>query len=129
MKFKEAITYGASKLQYKSLKEGQIKMVEGYLSDQDVFVCSPTGSGKSLCLEIAPYTIDWVKFGSFEEENLIRTVCLIVVPLLSLMHDQVASLKRKGIAAICIGPESRRKILKLYKMDTTIWFLAVRRHF
>ena len=61
MKFKEAIAYGASKLQYESLKEGQIITVEGYLSGQDVFVCSPTGSGKSLFFEIAPYAIDWVK--------------------------------------------------------------------
>ena len=52
MKFKEAIAYGASKFQYDSLKEGQRKTVEGYLSGQDVFVCSPTGSGKSLCFEI-----------------------------------------------------------------------------
>ena len=95
MKFKEAIAYGASKLQYESLKEGQIKTVEGYLSGQDVFVCSPTGSGKSLCFEIAPYAIDWVRFGPLEEENIISTVCVIVAPLLSLMHDQVASLKKE----------------------------------
>ena len=111
-KFKEAIAYGASKLQYESLTEGQIKTVEGYLSGQDVFVCSPTGSGKSLCFEIAPYAIDWVRFGPLEEENIVRTVCVIVAPLLSLMHDQVASLKRKGIAAICIGPECSQEDLK-----------------
>lgn len=112
MKFKEAIAYGASKLQYESLTEGQIKTVEGYLSGQDVFVCSPTGSGKSLCFEIAPYAIDWVRFGPLEEENIVRTVCVIVAPLLSLMHDQVASLKRKGIAAICIGPECSQEDIK-----------------
>ena len=111
MKFKEAIAYGASKLQYESLKEGQIKTVEGYLSGQDVFVCSPTGSG-SLCFEIAPCAIDWVKFGPPEEENIVRTVCVIVAPLLSLMHDQVASPKRIGIAAICIRPECSQEDIK-----------------
>lgn len=115
MEFKDAIAYGVSKLDYESLKEGQTKTVEGYLSSQDVFVCSLTGSGKSLCFEIAPYAIDWVKYGPFEEENPVRThaVCVIVVPLVSLMNDQVACLQRKGIAAICIGPDSSQEDIKV----------------
>lgn len=58
MKFTEAMAYNASKIQYELLKEGQIKTVEGYLSGQDVFVCFPTGLGKSLCFEIVPDAID-----------------------------------------------------------------------
>ena len=36
----EAIEYGLSKLNFKSLKEGQRKAVESYLSDRYVFVYS-----------------------------------------------------------------------------------------
>ena len=100
----EAIQYGLSKVNYKALKEVQRETVEAYLFGKDVFMCAPTGSGKSLCFEIAPYAIDWVKFGSVEGET-VRTVCVVVAPLVSLMNDQVASLQMKGIAAICIGPD------------------------
>lgn len=75
MTFKEAIAYDAWKLQYESLKDGRIKTVKGYLSGQDVFVCSPTGSGKSLCFEIVPDVIDWVRFRPVEGENIVRTIC------------------------------------------------------
>ena len=34
-----------------SLREVQQKVVEAYLGGQDVFVCLPTGSGKSFCFE------------------------------------------------------------------------------
>ena len=67
---------------------------EAYLCSKGVFVCAPTGSGKSLCFKVAPYVIDWVKFGWVEGETTVRTVYMyvIVAPLVSLMNDQVASL-------------------------------------
>jgi superfamily II DNA helicase RecQ len=51
-KVKEAISYGSKKLGYQSLREVQQKVaiVEAYLGGQDVFVCLPTGSGKSFAL-------------------------------------------------------------------------------
>ena len=32
--------------------------IEAYLSGKDVFVSAPTGAGKSLTFELAPYTFD-----------------------------------------------------------------------
>jgi len=32
---------------------------------------------KSLCFEVAHYVIDWVKFGPFEGERSVCTVCII----------------------------------------------------
>jgi len=51
----DALDFGLRKLEYSQLREGQRKVVEAYLSGRDVVFCSPTGSGKSLCFEIAPF--------------------------------------------------------------------------
>ena len=66
-------------------------MIEAYLSGRDVLMISPTGSGKSLTLHIAPFAIDFFKHG---ERDDIQTVCLVIFPLVSLMNDQVSSLRR-----------------------------------
>ena len=79
--------------------------------------------------EIAPYAIDCVKFGSFKKENIVGTVCVIMAPLLSLMHDQVASLKRKSIAAICIRPECSQEGIKAILNGHYNLVLAARRRF
>jgi len=40
------------------------------------------------------------KFGPFEKERAVRTVCVIIsCTLIYLMNDQTASLQRKGCAA------------------------------
>lgn len=118
--------YDASQLRYELLNEGQ-KTVEGCLSGQELFVCSPTGSGKSLCFEIAAL-IDWVKFGPLEEENKVPTICVVVAPL-SFMHDLVASLQRKGIATICIEPECLQEDIKAIQNGRYNLVLADQRHF
>ena len=45
--------FGLQKLGYSKLQDGQKHVVEAYLTGKDVFFCSPTGSGKSLCFETA----------------------------------------------------------------------------
>ena len=52
---------------------------------------SPTGSGKSLTFHIVPFAIDFFKHG---ERDDIQTVSLVIFPLVSLMNDQVSSLRR-----------------------------------
>jgi superfamily II DNA helicase RecQ len=41
-----------------------------------------------------------------EKQTAPKTICLVVAPLVSLMKDQISSLRSKGVSAICIGPES-----------------------
>ena len=43
----------------------------------------PSGSGESLCFEVAHCVIDWVKFRPSEGERPVRTVCVIGEPLVS----------------------------------------------
>ena len=64
---------------------------------------SPTGSGKSITFHIAPFAIDFFKHGKIDD---IQTVCLVIFPLVSLMNDQVSSLREKGIKAVVVGPDS-----------------------
>ena len=62
---------------------------------------APTGGGKSLTFELAPYTFDHL-FG--EDCNAIVLVRgpgegLVIVPLISLMKDQVSNLNSRGVRA------------------------------
>ena len=88
------------------LKQFQEEALVGILSGRDVFIAQPTGSGKSVVFQLAPFALDY-------EESLIQnsskvkfsSQVLIIQPLISLMEDQINSLKRlsekirKNIAA------------------------------
>ncbi|RYL94860.1 ATP-dependent DNA helicase RecQ [Sporolactobacillus sp. THM7-4] len=67
---------------YDSFRPGQKRVISALLAHQDVFAMMPTGSGKSICYQIPGY--------------LLPGLVLIVSPLLSLMEDQVVSLRRAG---------------------------------
>ena len=45
---------------YFELRNYQRKTIEAYLSGRDAFLSAPTGAGKSLTFELAPYTFDQV---------------------------------------------------------------------
>ena len=47
---------------YSELRDYQRKTIEAYLSGKDVFVSAPTGAGKSLTFEVAPYTLYFLFF-------------------------------------------------------------------
>ena len=103
MNVREAINFGLNKLNFENIRENQRKMVEVCLSGRAVLMISPTGSGKTLTIHIAPFAIDFFKHG---ERDDIQTVCLVIFPLVSLMKDQVSSLREKGIKAVVVGPDS-----------------------
>jgi len=65
---------------FDGFRRGQAEAVQAALSDRDVLVVMPTGSGKSLCYQLP---------------GLMRTdLTLVVSPLVSLMQDQVEALER-----------------------------------
>ena len=106
---KDAIAYGLRKAQYKDVREHQRKVIEGYCSGKDVFLSAPTGSGKSLTFEVAPYVFDYLEHS---ERLEVCSVCLVVVPLVALMKDQVASLVARGISAASVGADCTREQVK-----------------
>ena len=99
----DAIKHGMNKLGYQNIRENQRHAVEAYFAGKDVFLCSPTGSGKSFVLEIAPFVLDYKKHG---QRNKTETACLVVVPLVLLMMDQVKGLRQRGISAGYLGADS-----------------------
>ena len=69
---------------------------------RDVFVWLPTGYGKSICFHSLPFLFDH-KLGRVSLPPNKRSVCLVISPLLSLMVNQVSSLREVGIGAAILS--------------------------
>ena len=77
---------------YKKFRPIQREIINASLSDRDIFVCMPTGGGKSLTYQIPA---------------LIRNgVTLVVMPLLSLIQDQTTYLQGCGINVLFLNSEN-----------------------
>lgn len=97
--FSAALTYSLDKLGLPQvcLKEEQRAAIKAVYQGRDVFVCLPTGYGKSLCYQTLPFVIDYGRSG--EARN---SAVLVVSPLIALMEDQVGGLRRRGVKASVI---------------------------
>ena len=74
---------------FEGFREGQEEVVAAVLAGRDVLCVMPTGAGKSLCYQLPALLRDGVT--------------LVVSPLISLMQDQVDSLRRRDVRAACIN--------------------------
>lgn len=74
---------------FKEFRSGQKTVISRVMAGENVLAVMPTGGGKSLCYQIPALVNDGVT--------------LVVSPLISLMKDQVDSLKQNGIAAAAIN--------------------------
>ena len=83
---------------YEDLKREQKDAIAAFVAGNDVFVCLPTGFGKSVCYFCLPSIFDALN------SKTSWSVALVVSPLVALMNDQVQSLTDRGITAImCSG--------------------------
>src|SRR6266481_319831 len=69
----------------------QLKVLGPLLAGRDVLAVLPTGAGKSLCYQVPAL--------------LREGLTLVVSPLISLMQDQVGTLRRRGIAAAYVNSQ------------------------
>ena len=88
-----AIHSAVSRLGFSELRPKQLLCVRRFVEGHDVFVSLPTGSGKSLCYWVLPWTFDTLK-------RRHRSTVLVISPLDALMKDQQRSLQSLGVKAI-----------------------------
>lgn len=86
---------------YKQFRKGQEELIDAILSGRDCFGIMPTGGGKSMCYQLPAL--------------MMKGVTLVISPLISLMKDQVLSLKNAGISAAYINSSlTFEQLIKVY---------------
>lgn len=88
---------------YDSFRPLQEDIIKDVLAGKDVFVLMPTGGGKSLCYQIPALLMDGVT--------------VVVSPLISLMKDQVDSLRANGVEAAYLNSTLSYKESNQIKQD------------
>lgn len=88
-----------------SLRGQQQAAITAVCARQDALVLMPTGAGKSLCYQLPALALRRAGLGP----------TLVISPLIALMDDQVASLERRGVAALAwhssMDAASKRSVL------------------
>jgi ATP-dependent DNA helicase RecQ len=99
----QARTILAERFGYQHFRAAQLRVLGPLLDGRHVLGVLPTGAGKSLCYQIPAL--------------LSEGLTVVVSPLISLMQDQVAALRRRGIPAAylnsTLAPHDQRTILNL----------------
>ncbi len=73
---------------YTDFRGVQREIIEHIASGHDTLGLMPTGGGKSMTFQVPSLAAEGT--------------CIVITPLISLMRDQVRSLRRKGIKAVAV---------------------------
>jgi ATP-dependent DNA helicase RecQ len=103
---------------YSGFRTRQEEIVKSLLAGEDCLAIMPTGAGKSICYQIPAL--------------LLPGVTLVISPLISLMKDQVDSLREAGIAASFINSslsakEVERRIIAASQGEYRLLYVAPER--
>ena len=99
-------------------RAGQREPVEAVLAGRDAVVVMPTGSGKSICYQLAAM--------------MLPGTTLVVSPLIALMKDQVDALERRGLPATYLNSsldaeEMSRRLAALERGEWKLVYIAPER--
>ncbi|WP_091937425.1 DNA helicase RecQ [Methanolobus profundi] len=103
---------------YSEFRPLQEDIINDVLNDRDTFVLMPTGGGKSLCYQLPALLKDGIT--------------IVVSPLISLMKDQVDSLRENGVDAAYLNStlkpaESKRIYDELKRGEIKLLYVAPER--
>ncbi|HCW54845.1 MAG TPA: DNA helicase RecQ [Clostridium sp.] len=103
---------------YKSFRRGQEKIIDTIVKGRDVLAIMPTGGGKSICYQVPAL--------------MLEGLTIVISPLISLMKDQVDTLKDMGIKGAYINSsltsEEENSIIKDLEMgEIKILYIAPER--
>lgn len=100
---------------YDEFRPLQNEIIHSIINGEDNFILMPTGGGKSLCYQIPAMVLDGVG--------------IIISPLISLMQDQVQSLKTHGVSAefynssLC-GDQAKVILSKLHNNEIDLLYVS-----
>lgn len=103
---------------YDTFRDHQLEIIQHVLEGGDALVIMPTGGGKSICYQLP----------ALLKEGFV----LVISPLISLMNDQVRSLKSNGIPAGALhsgtSPEDAREIyLQIANLELKVLYVSPER--
>jgi ATP-dependent DNA helicase RecQ len=103
---------------YPDFRKGQTEAIATVLAGRDVLVVLPTGGGKSLCYQVPALVLPGMT--------------VVISPLISLMHDQVQALERRGIAATYVDStlergELQARLMRAMRGELKLLYVAPER--
>jgi ATP-dependent DNA helicase RecQ len=103
---------------YPDFRRGQAEAIATVLAGRDVLVVLPTGGGKSLCYQVPALVLPGMT--------------VVISPLISLMHDQVQALERRGVAAAYLDStiprgELQARLMRAMRGELRLLYVAPER--
>ena len=88
-----------------------------------MFVCLPTGEGKSLCYSTLSMVFDRLR-DCLDLRYDSKCITIVVSSLLSLMKDQVANFGRRGVKCVLVEAKDRQVVQGIVAGDYQFVYLS-----